>query len=235
MCEVSAIENVFASPANLRQSLFAPGPESHVLDHLLATYEFLFYSPRGIYSAISEYNKLDPPTWLGSMNVSLLQLTMGRPLIGDTKYHLGVYYESAAQSQFTGENTNLIRFDHCGIFENRVRILKAYMDMQKPSGLRALWRDKRDSGQWYTFWLVSIIGGIGILLALASLAVSIAQTVASFRALNIQPGNNVSHIANVSHAATPSHRHRSPILLAKADAGYDAATAMVMTSVMTRL
>ena len=31
-----------------------------------------------------------------------------------------------------------MRFDNCGIFENRVRILKAFMDMQKPSGLSAV-------------------------------------------------------------------------------------------------
>jgi hypothetical protein len=179
-------------------SLFAPGPDLRIFDHLLATYKFLFYFPAGIDHAIGEYNKLDPPTWLGSMNVSLSQLTIGRSLIGDPKYHLSAYYENAAHFQFTGENTNLMRFDHCGIFENRVRILKAYMDMQKPSGLRALWRDKRDSGQWYTFWLVSIVGGISILLALASLAVSIAQTAAAFQALQIQTGSN-SSVSNSTH------------------------------------
>jgi hypothetical protein len=136
------------------------------------------------------------------MNVSLSQLTTGRRLIGDPKYHLNAYDENAAQFQFTGENTNLMRFDRCGIFENRVRILKAYMDMQKPSGLRALWRDKRDSGQWYTFWLVSILGGISILLALASLAVSIAQTVGTFRALEIQTASNSSFRNSTRHNAT---------------------------------
>ena len=183
-------------------SLFSPGPDSPVFDIFSATYKFLFYFPGGIYHAISEYNKLDPPTWLSSMNVSLSQLTTGRRLIGDPKYHLNAYNENAAQFQFTGENTNLMRFDRCGIFENRVRILKAYMDMQKPSGLRALWRDKRDSGQWYTFWLVSILGGISILLALASLAVSIAQTVGTFQALQIQTASNSSFQNSTHHNAT---------------------------------
>ena len=209
MYTVSATQVVFELSANLLHSLFAPSPDSPVFDHLLTTYGFLFYSPGGFYDAVSEYNKLDPPTWLSSMNVSLSQLTKGRPLIGDPKYHLG----NAAQPQFTGENTNLMRFDDCGIFENRVRVLKAFMDMQKPSGLRALWRDKRDSGQWYTFWLVSILGGISIVLALASLAVSIAQTVASFQALNIQPGHTNSSSRNSSHRNTTQHNVKAIVLL----------------------
>jgi hypothetical protein len=35
--------------------------------------------------------------------------------------------------------------------------LVAYMDSQKPGGLRGLWYDKRDSGAWYTFWAVSLL------------------------------------------------------------------------------
>ncbi len=169
--------------------MFAPSHDSDVFDNLLITYAFLFHSASGFDDALSEYNKLDPPTWMSSMNISLSQLTKDRPLIGDTRYHLKAY-ENRDQHQFTGENTNLMRYDSCGVFENRVRILKTWMDQQKPSGLIALWRDKRDSGQWYTFWLVLIVGGISIILSLASLAASIAQAVASFEALNIQVANN---------------------------------------------
>ena len=76
------------------------------------------------------------------------------------------------------------------------------MDSQKPSGLLALWRDKRDSGQWHTFWLVCIVGGISIILALASLAVSIAQTAATFEALNLQISAASNHTNHTKHNKT---------------------------------
>ncbi|KAE9367031.1 hypothetical protein N431DRAFT_82491 [Stipitochalara longipes BDJ] len=73
------------------------------------------------------------------------------------------------------------------VFENRIRQLVYYMDTQKPQGFRQLWRDKRDTLSYYTFWGVIIFGSLSIFLALFSLAVSIAQTVAGFRALNLGP------------------------------------------------
>lgn len=71
------------------------------------------------------------------------------------------------------------------IFENRIRQLVHYMDTQKPQGFRQLWRDKRDTLSYYTFWGVIIIGGLSVFPELFSLAVSIAQMVASFRALDL--------------------------------------------------
>jgi len=57
------------------------------------------------------------------------------------------------------------------------------MDSRKPRGLSQLWKDNRDSLNYYTFWGVIILGGLGVFLAICSLAVSVAQTVAAFRAL----------------------------------------------------
>jgi hypothetical protein len=57
------------------------------------------------------------------------------------------------------------------------------MDNEKPRGFRQLWKDNRDSLNYYTFWGVIILGGLSVALALFSLAVSVAQTVASFQAL----------------------------------------------------
>jgi hypothetical protein len=67
-----------------------------------------------------------------------------------------------------------------------IKLLIDYMEKQKPRGFLALWRDKRDSNAWYTFWAAVIFGAIALLLALTSLAVSAAQTWASFRALDLQ-------------------------------------------------
>jgi hypothetical protein len=78
-------------------------------------------------------------------------------------------------------------YDSYPVFGDKLRVLVAYMDSQKPGGLRGLWYDKRDSGAWFTFWAVLWIGGISLLLAFCSLAVSVAQTVATFKAL---PGSS---------------------------------------------
>lgn len=59
------------------------------------------------------------------------------------------------------------------------------MDQQKPHGLRQLLSDSRDALNYYTFMGVIIFGSLSILLALASLAVGIAQTYAAFKALDV--------------------------------------------------
>jgi hypothetical protein len=59
------------------------------------------------------------------------------------------------------------------------------MGSQKPRGLRQLWKDNRDSLNYYTFWGVIIFGLLSVFLGFFSLAVSVAQTIASFRALDL--------------------------------------------------
>ena len=123
---------------------------------------------------ITNYDQLSKPFWVSDENAKMQK---SRHLKGwhswDTPPdvgHLG-HRITKPYSQFP-------------IFENRLRKLVFYMDAQKPQGLRQLWRDKRDTLNFYTFWGVIIFGGLSVFLALFSLAVSIAQTVASFRALD---------------------------------------------------
>jgi len=59
------------------------------------------------------------------------------------------------------------------------------MDTQKPTSFWQLWKDKRDRLNYYTFLAVIIFGSLSIVLAFFSLAVSIAQTYAAFKALNV--------------------------------------------------
>lgn len=66
-------------------------------------------------------------------------------------------------------------------YGDRLRELRFYMDSQRPKGLRALWRDRRDSNTYYTFWFVTIFGSLSVFLAAGALAVSIAQTWETFR------------------------------------------------------
>ncbi|APA08627.1 hypothetical protein sscle_04g033970 [Sclerotinia sclerotiorum 1980 UF-70] len=80
-----------------------------------------------------------------------------------------------------------LQFSEFDLLEDRVRRLRHYMDSQKPRGFRQLWRDKRDVLNYCTFWGVIIFGALSVFLAFASLAVGIAQAVASFEALNLRP------------------------------------------------
>jgi len=57
------------------------------------------------------------------------------------------------------------------------------MDSQQPKGLRALWKDRRNSNTYYTFWFVTIFGTCSVFLATCALAVGIAQTWAAFKQL----------------------------------------------------
>ncbi|KAF7896367.1 hypothetical protein EAF00_006381 [Botryotinia globosa] len=97
---------------------------------------------------------------------------------------LDVYHDTPSyQIQFAVQNKSELPYTHFGPLENRVRTLREYMDKQKPRGFRQLWMDSRDSFNYYTFWGVIIFGAVSVFLATASLAVSIAQTYASFKSL----------------------------------------------------
>jgi len=68
-------------------------------------------------------------------------------------------------------------------FGERLRYMNFVLQMQKPRSLTELWRDQRDSLQWWTFWLVVWFGIASVVLAVGSLATSVAQTWAAFEAL----------------------------------------------------
>jgi len=75
------------------------------------------------------------------------------------------------------------RFDDFPYFGDRIRFLMVMLQEQKPRNFWQLWNDSRDTMQWWTFWLVLIVGVSSLMLALASLAVGGAQTWAAFKAL----------------------------------------------------
>ena len=79
------------------------------------------------------------------------------------------------------------------IWGDRLRQLQSLIDQRyqrKPKTSKQLWTNRRDAANYYTFWTVIAVGGISIFLALASLAVTTAQTVASFKQLNQGHGGN---------------------------------------------
>ncbi|TGO24365.1 hypothetical protein BPAE_0105g00320 [Botrytis paeoniae] len=90
---------------------------------------------------------------------------------------------SSSKIESAARNKSEIPCNYFGHLEHCVRILREYMDKQKPRGFRQLWMDSRDSFNYYTFWGVIIFGAVSVFLVMASLAFSISQTYASFKAL----------------------------------------------------
>ena len=94
---------------------------------------------------------------------------------------------SDAQDSPDAAKHHSYRYSDFPIYEKRIRQLRAYMNAREPRGLRELWRDNRDSLNYYTFWGVIIFGACTVFLAVISVAISSAQTVAAFKALNTSP------------------------------------------------
>lgn len=67
------------------------------------------------------------------------------------------------------------------MFGDRLLVLKTLL---KPNGIRGLWKDKRDSLQWYTFWAVVCLGCFGAIVAVLQLALSAVQAWASVKSLH---------------------------------------------------
>lgn len=61
------------------------------------------------------------------------------------------------------------------ILRSRLSILTRHLSLRKPRSWRELWQDKRDSAQWFTFWAVLVIGGLGIMLAFMQVILQIVQ------------------------------------------------------------
>jgi hypothetical protein len=66
----------------------------------------------------------------------------------------------------------------------KLEYLRQFMAEQEPKGIRQLWKDKRNSLQWYTLWAVVIIGGIGIALAFVQIALGSMQVYYAAKAVN---------------------------------------------------
>ena len=74
-----------------------------------------------------------------------------------------------------GENVTYTPDVHFPKLKYRIAVLNQQLVTTKPRGWRELWRDKRDSVQWITFWAVIIIGGIGVLLSLCQVVLGVLQ------------------------------------------------------------
>ncbi|ORY10011.1 hypothetical protein BCR34DRAFT_359482 [Clohesyomyces aquaticus] len=162
--------------------------DSLLIVELRNTYAILFRSLHGTYAAnLAEYNNLSIPEWLrvlyGNEN-GLLSTTTAkdmsfftskeRPWFSDIEFHIETMKAPLPPVQL---------FEQYVVFERRLRMLQAYVDSQRPGGIQALWRDRRDGLAWYTFWAVIFIGGSGLIVSVLSLGATVAQTIAAFRSI----------------------------------------------------
>jgi len=65
------------------------------------------------------------------------------------------------------------------VLGERLELLAAELRGTKPKSWRDLLRDRRDTLQYWTFWLVAIAGGIGIMLSLMQVILGIIQVLQS--------------------------------------------------------
>ncbi|KAL5314237.1 hypothetical protein ACEPPN_018662 [Leptodophora sp. 'Broadleaf-Isolate-01'] len=159
-----------------------------IFDEIGATYSLLFHSQRDTgRDNRAQYGQLPIPEWLRVLHGNDRGLLPARqasdmsyfldedgPRASDIEYHLLRAHKKLPVSQ---------KFERYEIWGDRLRQLKAYMDSQKPGGIRGLWADKRDSLQWYTFWAVIIVGGASVMLSVLGLMVAIVRTVGTFKGL----------------------------------------------------
>lgn len=73
------------------------------------------------------------------------------------------------------DRLNYLSDSHFPTLEARVKVLVAELKGARPTGWRDLFRDRRDKVQYWTFWLVAFIGAVGILLAIAQVALQAVQ------------------------------------------------------------
>lgn len=66
------------------------------------------------------------------------------------------------------------------LYGERLLVLRKLL---KPTGLRGLWKDKRDSLSWYTFWAVVFLGMTGVVMGLVQTSLGAVQAWASVQAL----------------------------------------------------
>ena len=61
------------------------------------------------------------------------------------------------------------------ILHSRIAVLQHHMISYRPKSWVELWKDSRDSAQWWTFWAVIALGLAGVILAAVQVVLQAAQ------------------------------------------------------------
>jgi hypothetical protein len=104
-----------------------------------------------------------------------------RPFEGISEHGRDHYLDSiCSRKQWRAVGDERETYDLCldfPIMRGRLAILAWHLSKKKPQTWRELWRDRRDSASWLTFWTVLIIGGLGVTLALLQTVLQVVQIV----------------------------------------------------------
>jgi hypothetical protein len=71
------------------------------------------------------------------------------------------------------------------VLKSRIAVLLRHLSTKRPRTWRELWRDKRDSASWFTFWAVLFFGGIGIILAFMQVILQILQVALQMKQMSL--------------------------------------------------
>lgn len=61
------------------------------------------------------------------------------------------------------------------MIQSKLDFLNTIIQHKEPRTFSQLWKDKRNTHQWYTFWAIIFYGTLGLVIALAQLAVAVIQ------------------------------------------------------------
>ena len=132
---------------------------TQMLLETLLSYRLLFAQDK---QARKMYRKLDPFAGIPLEGRDhLLSLLCGR--------------KSFSTPQIPSDQDSYDLQRHFPILRSRIAVLHRHLSASKPKGWRELWRDKRDSAGWFTFWIVLIFGGVTILLSVLQVLLQILQ------------------------------------------------------------
>lgn len=137
------------------------------------------------------YGQLEAPSWLSLLAHDKLNNTWSPESQLDTAPEVCLskfWRDDPGMTRFCYEMTDHLRlprlmnrdlrrvtYDEYPTYYQRLQNLRSYMDAQQPDGLRGLWRDKRNSNAYYTFWIAVTFGVSSILLGFLALAAAVVQ------------------------------------------------------------
>lgn len=69
------------------------------------------------------------------------------------------------------------------ILAERIAVLQEFVGAPKSSGIKAVWKDRRNKKDWYTFWAVVFYGTAGLILGTIQTVLQAVQTAQSLKPL----------------------------------------------------
>ncbi|KAK8108172.1 uncharacterized protein PG998_010185 [Apiospora kogelbergensis] len=160
----------------------SPDEPASIYKEVLLTYRLLFGQSQRSRKCISQL--LDNATNASSAGISRRMESNDHPVLADPLLrkrsgpHIkGNIFPASAldvRNELIESGSYSAR-DDFPVFGPRLLSLQRYNKRRQLTKITDLWRDRRNPLQWYTFWVVTIIGGFGLIVALLQLVVGFVQ------------------------------------------------------------